>query len=48
MWTTFTVFIEFVTVLLLFCFVFLATRRVRMQLHKQGWNLHPLQWKTKI
>ena len=43
MWTTFKVFIEYATRLLLFhVLIFLALR-----LPDQGWKLHPLQWKVK-
>ena len=49
------VFIEFVTILLLFnvmilyfvLFCFVATRYVGSSLHDQGSNLHPLHWKVK-
>ena len=48
MWTTFKVFIEFVTILLLFyVLVFLAPRHVASQLPNQGSNPHPLHWKAK-
>ena len=43
----FKVFVEFVTILLLFlCFGFLAPRHVASQLPDQGSNLHPLHWKA--
>ena len=48
MWTIFKVFIEFVTILLLFyVFSFLATRRVGSELSDQGLNLYRLLWKAK-
>ena len=47
MWITFKVFIEFVTILLLFyVLVFLAPRPVGSQLADQGSNLTPLYWKV--
>ena len=46
MWTTFTVFIEFATILLPFyVLVFLVPRPVGSQLADQGSNLHPRHWK---
>ena len=48
MWTIFQVFIEFVTILLLFyVLVFLATRHVGSYLPDQELNPHPLHWKVK-
>ena len=51
MWTIFKVFIEFVTVLLLF-YVFLggvlAMKHVGPQLPNQRSNVHPLHWKVKF
>ena len=45
----FKVFIEFVTILLLFYdLVFLAPRHVGSELPGQGLNLHPLHWKEKV
>ena len=42
MWTTFKVFIEFVTVMLLFfCFRFLSLRRVRPSLVARAWTRTP-------
>ena len=41
MWAISKVFIEFVTILLLFLFGFLATRHLGSQLPNQGLNLHP-------
>ena len=46
MWIILKVFIEFVTILLLF-YVFLATRHVGSQLPQQGLNPHSLHWKAK-
>ena len=44
----FKVFVEFVTILLLFlCFGFLSGRHVGSQLPRQGSNPHPLHWKVK-
>ena len=49
MWTIFKVFIETVTILLLFyVLVFLAKRHVGSLLSHQGWNLHPLCWKAEF
>ena len=49
MWTIFKVFIEFVTILLLFsCFGVLALRHVGSYLPDQGSNLHPLHWKHRV
>ena len=51
MWTIFKVFIEFVTVLLLFYVFlggFLAMKHVGPQLPNQGSNVHPLHWKVKF
>ena len=49
MWTIFKVFIETVTILLLFyVLVFLAKRHVGSLLSRQGWNLHPLCWKAEF
>ena len=48
MWTIFKVFIEFVTVLLLFyVLVFLSSRHVGSWLPDQGSNPHFLHWKPK-
>ena len=48
MWISFKVFIEFVTILLLFCvLVVLATRHVGSQLPKEGSNLPLMLWKVK-
>ena len=47
MWIILKVFIEFVTILLLF-YVFLATRHVGSQLPQQGLNLHSLHWKASL
>ena len=44
MWTILKVFIECVTILLLFhVLVFLAKRHVGSLLPHQGWNPHPLR-----
>ena len=40
-------FIEFVTLLLLLYFVFLAARHVGSQFPDQGLNPHTLHWKAK-
>ena len=48
MWTIFKVFTESVTVLLQFCFGFLALRYVGSQLPNQGLNLHALHQKAKF
>ena len=49
MWTIFKVFIQFVTVWLLFQAVgfFLAMKHVGSLLPDQGLNPHPLNWKAK-
>ena len=46
MWTIFKVFIEFVTILLVSGFVFLAARHVGSSLPNQGLNPQPLQLKV--
>ena len=48
MWIIFKVFIELVTILLLFHVVgFLAERHVGSQLPNQGSNPQPLHWRVK-
>ena len=48
MWIIFKVFIEFVTILLLFhIFVFLAARHVGSLLPDKRLSSHPLYWKVK-
>ena len=48
MWTIFKVFIEFVTILLLFYVLgFLAMSHVESWLSDQGLNPYPLHWKGK-
>ena len=42
MWTIFKVFIEFVTILLLFYTLFFWPGGP-----EEGWNLHPLHWEAK-
>ena len=46
MWTVLKIFIEFVKILLLFCF--LAARHVGVQLPNQGLNWHHLYWKAEV
>ena len=48
-WTIFKVFVEFVTILLLFYGVHsLATRHVGSLLPDHGSNLHPSGWKVNL
>jgi len=48
MWTSFKVFIEFVTILLQFyVLIYLATRHMRSYFPYQALNLHRLLWKAK-
>ena len=47
MWTVFEVFVEFVTILLLFMSGFFTVRHVGSELPKEGLNPHPLRWKVK-
>ena len=48
MWTIFKVFIDFITIsLLFFVLFFLASRLVGSQLPNQGSNLHFLHWEVK-
>ena len=41
------IFIEFVTILLLFCFSFLVMRHVGSWLPNQGTNLQSLHWPSR-
>ena len=43
----FKVFTEFLTILLLFCFGFLAMRHAGSQIPNQASNPHPLHWKVE-
>ena len=45
MWMIFKVFIEFVIILLVLGFGFLATWHVEYYFSEQGLNLQPLHWK---
>ena len=47
-WTIFKVFVEFVTILLLFCIlVFFGCKHVESKLCNQGLSLYSLHWKVK-
>ena len=46
--TSLKVFIEFVTILLSLCFIFLTRRHVGSYLPNQGSILHPLHWKVRF
>ena len=48
MWTIFKVFIEFVTILSLFCLGLLTSRNVGYQFPNQGWNPHILNLEDKV
>ena len=47
-WTIFKIFIEFVTILLLFyVFLFFGPETCEISTARHGSNMHPLNWKAK-
>ena len=47
MWTVFKVLVKFVTILLLFSFLFFFHEACGILTPDQGSDLHPLHWKSK-